>query len=288
MGSGKILVVDDEEKILDIVKSYLEANGFHAVCVKTGNEALSLWRREAASGAGRGAFDLVPLDLMLPDISGETVCRKIREVSGTPVIMLTAKADEESVVAGLNRGADDYVVKPFSPKELIARVEAVLRRRAPEEDARSQRDRSKGAVGRCGVPEGEMPRPPGTPGRPGLREAAPRGVAGPVLSVGGLTLDTESRAVRKNGRLIPITAKQFHVLALLLARPAKIWTRDEIIGEIERAGNGSDGFNGFDRAIDTHIKNLRRKLDDDPKSPRYIATVYGMGYRFGGMDSGPR
>ena len=184
------------------------------------------------------------LDLMLPDISGETVCRKIREVSAVPVIMLTAKADEESIVAGLNRGADDYVIKPFSPKQLIARVEAVLRR--------------AGAVHNGAADEGEAA----------------------VLSVGGLTLDTESRTVRENGRLIPLTASQFDVLALLMARPAKIWTRDEIIGEVK-----GDDFDGFDRAIDTHIKNIRQKLGDDPKSPRYIVTVYGVGYRFGRKDN---
>ncbi|MDR0640012.1 MAG: response regulator transcription factor [Spirochaetaceae bacterium] len=233
-GGGKVLVVDDEEKILDIVKAYLEVSGFSVFCARTGNEALSIWRREAV--------DLVLLDLMLPDISGETVCRKIREVSAVPVIMLTAKADEESIVAGLNRGADDYVVKPFSPKQLIARVEAVLRRAV--------------AV------------------RNGAGQAA-------VLSSAGLTLNAESRTVRKDGCLIPLTASQFDVLTLLMARPAKIWTRDEIIEAVK-----GDDFDGFDRAIDTHIKNLRQKLGDDPKSPRYIVTVYGMGYRFGGMENG--
>ena len=183
---------------------------------------------------------------MLPDISGETVCRKIREVSTVPVIMLTAKADEESVVAGLNRGADDYVVKPFSPKQLIARVEAVLRR-------------AVSAATRNGA---------------GTADAAD---TMQTLSAGDLTLETESRTVRKNGCLVPLTASQFDVLALLMARPAKIWTRDEIIEAVK-----GDDFDGSDRAIDTHIKNLRQKLGDGLKSPRYIVTVYGMGYRFGG------
>ena len=240
---GKVLVVDDEEKILDIVKSYLEVSGFSVFCARTGNEALSVWRREAV--------DLVLLDLMLPDISGETVCRKIREVSTVPVIMLTAKAGEESIVEGLNRGADDYVVKPFSPKQLIARVEAVLRRAA------------SAAAHNGGDTAGA---------------AAARRTEGTVLSAGGLTLDRETRVVRENGRLIPLTASQFDVLALLMARPTKIWTRNEIIEGVK-----GDDFNGFDRAIDTHIKNLRQKLGDDPKSPRYIVTVYGAGYRFGGV-----
>jgi DNA-binding response OmpR family regulator len=249
MKGGKVLVVDDEEKILDIVKSYLEVNGFQVFCARTGNEALSVWRRET--------LNLVLLDLMLPDISGETVCRKIREVSDVPVIMLTAKAEEESIVAGLNRGADDYVVKPFSPKQLIARVEAVLRRTAAVRDG-----------------AGKTQTPSGTAGSGQTGEKA-------VLSAGDLTLDRESRSVRRNGCLIPLTANQFSLLALLMARPAKIWTRDEIIEELK----GND-FDGFDRAVDTHIKNLRRKLEDDPKSPRYIVTVYGMGYRFGDIDEG--
>jgi DNA-binding response OmpR family regulator len=236
MSGGKVLVVDDEEKILDIVRSYLEASGFTVFCAGTGNEALSVWRRET--------LDLVLLDLMLPDISGETVCRKIREASTVPIIMLTAKAAEESVVTGLNLGADDYVVKPFSPKQLIARIEAVLRRTAA------------------------VVRQNGT--------AVQGATDFPVLSSGGLVLDTGSRCVRKDGALIPLTANQCNLLALLMSRPAKIWTRDEIIEAIK-----GDDFDGFDRAIDTHIKNLRQKLGDDPKSPRYIVTVYGTGYRFG-------
>jgi DNA-binding response OmpR family regulator len=245
MGGGrKVLVVDDEEKILDIVKSYLETSGFVVFCAKTGNEALSVWRREAV--------DMVLLDLMLPDISGETVCRKIRENSAVPVIMLTAKVDEGSVIGGLNLGADDYVLKPFSPKELVARVEAVLRRSGvpcPEKGV---------AVDKQGTVKGKT------------------SAANSVLSLGGLTLDTEKRCVFKNGRAISLTGDQFNLLCLLMSNPAKIWARDAIIGQIK----GLD-FDGFDRAVDTHVKNLRQKLGDDPKSPRYIVTVYGMGYRFG-------
>jgi DNA-binding response OmpR family regulator len=232
-----VLVVDDEEKILDIVKSYLETKGFSVFCAKTGNEALSVWRREA--------IDIILLDLMLPDISGETVCRKIRESSSVPVIMITAKADEESVIGGLALGADDYVIKPFSPKELIARVLAVLRRGGAVRGETAATDKSGAATVR--------------------------------LSAGGLVLDTETRSVLKNGTAVPLTENQFNLLALLMSNPARIWTRDEIIGHIK-----GDDFDGFDRAIDTHIKNLRQKLGDDPKTPRYIVTVYGMGYRFGG------
>jgi DNA-binding response OmpR family regulator len=260
-GGGKILAVDDEEKILAIVKDYLEAQGFRVWCARTGNEALSVWRRE-----GRvAAFDLVLLDLMLPDISGETVCRKIREASDVPIIMLTAKAEEENIIAGLDGGADDYVVKPFSPKQLVARVEAVLRRAAAVRD---------GAV------RNEAAAPGTAPGAvPGAVPSETASARQPVLSSGGLTLDRENRSVRKNGRLIPLTTSQFDLLALLMAHPAKIWTRDEIIGAIK-----GDAFDGFDRAVDTHIKNLRQKLGGDPKSPRYIVTVYGMGYRFDGSE----
>jgi DNA-binding response OmpR family regulator len=245
MGSGqRVLVVDDEAKILDIVESYLKAGGFTVFCARTGNEALSIWRRESAQG-GNG-LDIIILDLMLPDLSGETVCRKIRAASPIPIIMLTAKTGEDNIIAGFNLGADDYVVKPFSPKQLIARIEAVLRR-------------SAGQIVRANNPE----------------LSRKRGDTG-ILSLGGLTLDRDARSVHKNGSLVPLTRNQFDLLALLMSRPAKIWTREEIIDRIK-----GDDFDGFDRAIDTHVKNLRQKLGDDPKAPRHIVTVYGVGYRFG-------
>jgi DNA-binding response OmpR family regulator len=222
-----VLVIDDEETILGVVSSYLKINGFRPLCAKTGREALDLFRRNPVS--------LVLLDLMLPDLSGEELCRNIRSVSDIPVIMITARVDEESVVHGLNIGADDYVCKPFSPRQLMARVRAALRRSA------------------------------GT------------GAAEPRFAAGGLAVDTASRRVSRDGRDIALTPNEYKILITLMSRPAKIFTRDEIIRRIKR-----DDYDGFDRAVDTHIKNLRQKIGDDPRSPEYIETVYGMGYRFAG------
>jgi DNA-binding response OmpR family regulator len=220
-----ILAVDDEKKILDIVESYLTKAGWTALRAKNGGEALELLKRRTV--------DLVLLDLMLPDISGEAVCRRIRAASDVPIIMLTAKIDEENIIRGLNIGADDYVTKPFSPGQLVARIQAVLRRRG-------------------------------------------EGVQGKFLMAGELVVDTENRSVRRKGQPLSLTPNQYKILTLLMSRPQKIFTRDEIIENIK-----NDDFDGFDRAIDTHIKNLRQKLGDDPKSPAYIITVYGVGYRFG-------
>ncbi|MDR2767322.1 MAG: response regulator transcription factor [Treponema sp.] len=225
-----VLVVDDEEKILDIVKGYLEKEGCRALTAKTGDEALALFRG--------GAVSLVLLDLMLPGLSGETVCRKIRSLSDIPIIMMTAKVDEESIIAGLKMGADDYVTKPFSPRELMARVAAALRRL----------DRDK-------EPEARL------------------------LAAGGLVVDTETKRALLEGVELALTRSEFRLLALLMSRPEKIFTRDEIIDRIKQVNDNE--YDSFDRTVDTHVKNLRQKLGDDPRSPRYIVTVYGMGYRFG-------
>jgi DNA-binding response OmpR family regulator len=220
-----VLVVDDEEKILELTASYLERNGCRPLCAKNGTDALALFRREPVS--------LVLLDLMLPDLSGEAVCRKIRAVSKIPIIMITAKVDEESIINGLNTGADDYVTKPFSPRQLIARVQAVLRRAGENTEN-----------------------------------------TGKKLVCGDIVIDTENRSAARNGEPLNLTHNEFQILALLISRPAKIFTRDEIIEQVK-----GGGYDGFDRAVDTHIKNLRQKIGDDPKNPRYILTVYGMGYR---------
>jgi DNA-binding response OmpR family regulator len=233
MKSGQtVLAVDDEEKILELLKSYLEINGYRALCAPSGREGMALFERNSV--------DLVLLDLMLPDISGEAFCRKLRETADVPVIMITARADEESVIKGLRAGADDYVCKPFSPRELMARVEAALRR-----------SRLSGG---------------------GTREDT-------ALSYRDLAVDTANRTVSRGGKLIGLTKDEYHILALLMSRRSKIFTRDEILAKVK----GGD-YDGFDRTIDTHIKNLRAKLGDDPRSPRYITTVYGMGYRFGAAD----
>jgi DNA-binding response OmpR family regulator len=222
-----VLVVDDEEKILDVVKSYLGKNGYTALCAGTGKEALDLFQRHQVS--------LVLLDLMLPDFSGEELCRKIRAVSDVPIIMMTAKVEEEDIIRGLHLGADDYVTKPFSPRQLMARAAAALRR--------------YGSVSH----------------------------SAPVLTAGDLTVDTEKHLVSLKGGEVALTPDEFNILKLLMSHRGRGFSRDEIISEIK-----SGDYEGFDRAIDTHIKNLRRKIEIDPRSPRFILTVYGIGYRFGG------
>jgi DNA-binding response OmpR family regulator len=174
---------------------------------------------------------------MLPDFSGEEFCKKIRQVSDVPVIMITARVDEASIIRGLNIGADDYVCKPFSPRQLMARVHAALRR-------------SGASSG------GEK--------------------AGAVLSYKNLTIDTEKRIVFRDGKEISLTRDEYSILSLLMSRQAKIFTREEILEAVK-----GDNFDGFDRAVDTHIKKLRAKIGDDSKAPQYIVTVYGMGYRLG-------
>jgi DNA-binding response OmpR family regulator len=226
-----VLAVDDEPKILELLKSYLEMNGFTALCAKNGREGMALFEQNPVS--------LILLDLMLPDFSGEEFCKKIRQVSDVPVIMITAKVDEASIIRGLNIGADDYVCKPFSPRQLMARVQSVLRR--------------SGASGEK---------------------------AGAILSFKDLTIDTEKRIVRRNGVEISLTRDEYSILSLLMSRQAKIFTREEILEAVK----GGD-FDGFDRAVDTHIKKLRAKIGDDSKAPQYIVTVYGMGYRLGVQES---
>ncbi len=222
-----ILVVDDEPKILAMVSSYLQSSGYRVLTAATGNQALHLLAAEPVA--------LMILDLMLPDVSGEEVCRITRQRSNLPIIMMTAKVAEENVLYGFGLGADDYVIKPFSPRQLVARVAAALRR------------------------------------------AGDDGMKGRVLTWGELTLDMACRQLTKGGQAVPLTPHEYKILALLMARPQRVFTREEIIAHVM-----SDAFDGFDRTIDSHIKNLRQKIEDKPKSPQYVRTVYGMGYRFGG------
>jgi DNA-binding response OmpR family regulator len=221
-----VLVVDDEVKILRLVKSYLEINGYTALCAETAGEGMALFEQYPVS--------LILLDLMLPDLSGEEFCEKIRRTSDVPIIMITAKVDEESIIRGLTIGADDYVCKPFSPRQLMARVAAALRRRGGAEKP------------------------------------------GGFLSCGDLTVDTEKRILSRNGEEVPLTRDEYNILTLLMSRQTKIFTREEILEAIK-----GDDYEGFDRSVDSHIKRLRAKIGDDPRSPRYILTVYGMGYRLG-------
>ena len=231
-----VLAIDDEPKILELLKSYLEMNGFAALCAKNGKEGMALFEQNSVS--------LILLDLMLPDFSGEELCKKIRQVSDVPIIMITAKVDEASIIRGLNIGADDYVCKPFSPRQLMARVQSALRRSGAD---------SSGVNGEK---------------------------AGAILSFKDLTIDTEKRIVSRNGEEIILTRDEYNILSLLMSRQAKIFTREEILEAVK-----GDDFDGFDRAVDTHIKKLRAKIGDDSKAPQYIVTVYGMGYRLGVQES---
>ena len=228
--SRNVLVVDDEPKILEVVCLLLESKGFHAIPAENGRKALEIFETENIS--------LIILDLMMPDISGEEVCRTVRRKSRVPIIMLTAKVEENSVVEGLGLGADDYVIKPFGLKELYARVEAVLRRAesdlVPLTKRNSWRD-------------------------------------------GDLAVDFEKNEVRKNGVVLTLTPSELKILSVLIKYPGKVFTREELI---ESALD--KGFAGYDRAIDSHIKNIRKKLEDDPKNPVYVLTIPGLGYKVGG------
>lgn len=226
MGTATVLVVDDEPKIRELVRSYLEREGYSVLEAGTGQRALET--------ASRAEPDLIVLDLMLPDVSGEEVARSIRSISDTPIIMLTAKAAEDDRVAGLRLGADDYLVKPFSPRELVARVEAVLRRSI---DSRSE---------------------------PGLS-----------FDGGVLSIDRETREVTVEGQPVELTRSEFDLLFTLASRPGRVFSRYELVTRVQ----GYD-YEGYDRTVDAHVKNLRRKLGDDPRSPRFVTTVTGVGYKF--------
>lgn len=227
MGTATILVVDDERKIRDLVRSYLEREGYAVLVADTGQRALEAVERTHP--------DLVVLDLMLPDVTGEEVARSVRAHSNLPIIMLTAKAGEEDRVAGLRLGADDYLPKPFSPRELVARVEAVLRRGG------------------------------------GARADAPLS-----FGAGALVIDREAREVWREGEPVGLTRSEFDLLLALASHPGRVFSRYELVTRVQ----GYD-YEGYERTIDVHVKNLRRKLGDDPKSPRYVLTVTGVGYKFG-------
>ena len=221
-----ILIVEDEKKISSIVMAYLEKEGYRVKLAETGEQALKYLKE---------AFNLVILDLMLPDMQGEEICRIIRQGSDVPVIMLTAKSGEEDKVKGLGIGADDYVVKPFSPRELVARVKAHLRR--------AGKSKKK------------------------------------LLSYnhGALKIDVNNYEVFKEGRPVVLTPTEFKILLSLAENPGRVFSRDQIVNIVQ----GYD-FEGYDRTIDAHVKNLRHKVERDSKEPEFIKTVYGIGYKFTG------
>jgi DNA-binding response OmpR family regulator len=219
-----ILVVDDEPQIAEIVRDYLRLAGFDVIVAGDGVRAL-----EAARGRRP---DLVVLDLGLPSLDGIEVARVLRKESDVPIIMLTARVEEDDRLRGLEIGADDYVTKPFSPRELVARVRAVLRR------------------------------------------SEQRHVDGDLLRVSGLTIDIARRTVHRGDEPIDLTPTEFHVLATLARHPGRVFTRTQLLD----AARGTD-TEAYDRAIDSHVKNIRRKLERDPHAPRYLETVYGIGYK---------
>ena len=225
----KILIVDDEENILEIVEAYLVAKNYQVFRAMDGEEAL----RKAETIRP----DLIVLDLMLPDISGLEVCRRIRKSSSVPVIMLTARTTEQDILSGLQIGADHYMTKPFSPKELVARVQTVLRRSHPE------------------------PQEVKWSFEGGLLEIYP-----------------DNKQVFKKGVEVGLTPTEYRLLTLLASHPQQIFPRQQLLQVVK----GLD-FDGTDRVIDVHIKNLRRKIEDDARTPHYILTIYGAGYRFGGQ-----
>jgi len=219
-----VLIVEDEPQIADIVRQYLERDGYRVVVVGDGVRAVEEYARLRP--------DLVLLDLMLPGQDGFEVCRRIRARGTTPVIMLTARDEESDKLVGLELGADDYITKPFSPREVVARVRAVLRR-------------ARAAEG-----EGEL------------------------LRVHDLEIDPQRFRATRAGRVLDLTPTEFRLLTVLARHPGRAFTRLQLLDQVQ-----GYGFEGYERTVDAHVKNLRQKLEPDPQHPRYILTVHGVGYR---------
>jgi len=224
-----ILIVDDEANIRDVVASYLSRDGFRTMEADNGAEAIRIVQNKS--------IELIILDLMLPDMAGEQVCQSIRQMSSVPILMLTAKASENNRIKGFSAGADDYLIKPFDPRELVARVRAILRR---TDDRQLLADRL-------------------------------------AFNEGELAIDSLKRQVYYKDRLISLTPNEYKLLLLLAKHPQRIFAREELVERVL----GYD-FEGDSRTIDQHVKNIRHKIERDPKAPAYIVTVYGSGYRFGG------
>ena len=220
---ARILVVDDEPKIARVVRDYLEHGGFEVIVARDGREALMRARTERP--------DLVVLDLGLPGLDGLDVTRSLRNESGVPLIMLTARDSETDKVLGLELGADDYLTKPFSPRELVARIRAVLRRHE----------------------------------RPDAAE---------TIRLGELLIDVPRLRVEVSGHAVALTASEFDLLLTMARQPGRVFTRSQLLDAIR-----GQAIESYERAIDAHVKNIRRKLEPDPRSPRFLLTVYGVGYR---------
>jgi two-component system alkaline phosphatase synthesis response regulator PhoP len=221
---ASILIVDDEPKIVTLARDYLERAGFNVAAASDGAAAVAAFHSSSP--------DLIVLDLGLPGRDGLDVTRLVRQESSVPIIILTARGEESDKLVGLELGADDYIVKPFSPKELVARVRAVLRRAAAAADPAD------------------------------------------VLHAGDLTLDVPRMRLTVAGRPVELTATEFQLLTALARQPGRIFTRAQLLDAVHGIA-----FESYERAIDTHVKNLRRKIEPDPRRPRYLQTVYGVGYR---------
>jgi len=219
-------VIDDEPSVQEVVRGYLEKDGYLVYVAGNGRDGLAV--------AERTTPGLIVLDLMLPDVPGEEIAREIRSRSDVPILMLTAKASEDERVGGLALGADDYLVKPFSPRELVARVRAILRRANVD-----------------------------TP----LVETL-------SFDAGALEIDTVEHEVRRDGTAVDLTPNEYRLLLTLARYPGRVYSRFELINHVQ----GYD-FEGYERTIDAHVKNLRKKIEADPKHPRYVETVFGVGYR---------
>ncbi len=224
MPSNKILVVDDEKRIVEIVKAYLERDSYKVFIAYDGKSAIELARKEHP--------DLIVLDLMLPEISGWDVCRALRKESNVPIIMLTARDDTTDKIVGLELGADDYVTKPFDPKELVSRVRAVLRRYEGKPTSQS------------------------------------------IINTGDLSIDIERRTVRRGDAVIELTSTEFDLLQVLAESPGRVYTRMQLLDRIQ-----GEAYEGYERTIDSHIKNLRKKIEPDPNHPKYVITIHGAGYK---------
>jgi len=223
--AATVLLVEDERKLRELVRSYLERAGFTVLSTESGAEAITL--------AASAAPDLVILDLGLPDVPGETVARELRAAGATPILILTAKAGEEDRIAGLELGADDYVTKPFSPRELVLRVQAILRRGGP---ATGQETDSYGG--------------------------------------GTLVIDESQRQVTVRGTRVDLTPTEWGILVALATVPGRVYSRFELINRVR----GYE-FEGYERTVDSHVKNLRRKIEEEPADPKIVQTVLGVGYR---------
>lgn len=227
MAPDFVLIVDDDAKLAKLLTTYFEKAGFLTEVATDGLNALQIVRQRKP--------DIIVLDLMLPGLDGWEVCRKIRRDNDIPIIMLTARDDESDRLVGLEIGADDYVTKPFSPKEVVARARVILRRTRKE------------------VVQHEP------------------------VQISNLTIDFERYRVERNGKTIELTPTEFKILGILATNVDKVFSRLQIVEQTQ-----GYTFEGYERTIDAHIKNLRRKLEENPKEPQYIQTVYGIGYKFAG------